>query len=418
MNIIRYSLAVAGKELQILFKDRGKLVSLFLQPLVYSILIGSAFGTLLISGGEDAPALSLDVFLVNEDSGPYATQIVSTLEEIDVLNIETLDSAAEADKRMADGDALAAIIIPAGFSAQVKAYERSKVQVILDPLRAEGAGIVSGIVNRVVAEVNLWGEVAYGISTVFEESGALEGVSPEVRQAAEAQSLGAILTQVYAMRDRPVITVRSEDLAGAVKTGPANLFATFVPNFAVMFAFFLMGEIAATILIEKEEGSFRRLMAAPMPRGAIIAGKMLTYTLVVLLQVAFLFGVASIAFDMPLGKSPLGLLILSLSLALAASALGMLLAAFAKTSSQANMLGTLGGFVLGGLGGTFAVWRGLPGSLMDQLSLVTPHAHALRGFDTLLIEGGGVMDILPQAGILLGFAVVFFVVAMRRFRFE
>ena len=185
-----------------------------------------------------------------------------------------------------------------------------------------------------------------------------------------------------------------------------------------MFAFFLMGEIAATILIEKEEGSFRRLMAAPMPRGAIIAGKMLTYTLVVLLQVAFLFGVASIAFDMPLGESPLGLLILSLSLALAASALGMLLAAFAKTSSQANMLGTLGGFVLGGLGGTFAVWRSQPGSLMDQLSLVTPHAHALRGFDTLLIEGGGVMDILPQAGILLGFAVVFFVVAMRRFRFE
>ena len=55
---------------------------------------------------------------------------------------------------------------------------------------------------------------------------------------------------------------------------------------------------------------------------------------------------------------------------------------------------------------------------MDQLSLVTPHAHALHGFDTLLIEGGGVMDILPQAGILLGFAVVFFVVAMRRFRFE
>ncbi len=418
MNTIRYSLAVAGKELQILFKDRGKLVMHFLQPLVYAILIGSAFGTLLISGGEDAPALSLDVFLVNEDSGPYATQMVNTLEEIDVLNIETLDSAAEADKRMADGDALAAIIIPAGFSAQVKAYERSKVQVILDPLRAEGAGIVSGIVNRVVAEVNLWGEVAYGISTVFEESGALKGVSPEVRQAAEAQSLGAILTQVYAMRDNPVITVHSEDLAGAVKPRPTNLFAIFVPNFAVMFAFFLMSEIASTILIEKEEGSFRRLMAAPMPRGAIIAGKMLTYTLVVLLQVAFLFGVASIAFDMPLGESPLGLLILSLSLALAASALGMLLAAFAKTSRQANTLGTLGGFVLGGLGGTFAAWRGLPGSFMDQLSLVTPHAHALHGFDTLLIDGGGVVDILPQAGVLLGFAVVFFVVAMRRFRFE
>ena len=418
MDTIRYTLAVAGKELQILFKDRVKLIQHFLQPLLFAILLGSAFGAAFASGGKDAPAISLDVFLVDEDSGPYATRIVSALEEIDILNIETLGSAAEADKRMADGDALAAIIIPAGFSAQVKAYERSKVQVILDPLRTEGADIVSGIVNRVVAEVNLWGEVAYGISTVFEESGALEGVSAEVRQAAEAQSLGAILTQVYAMRESPVITVRSEDLTGVVKPRPKNAFVIFIPNFAVMFAFFLMAEIATTILIEKEEGTFRRLMAAPMLRGAIIAGKMLTYTLVVLLQVALLFGVASIAFDMPLGESPLGLLILSLSLALAASALGMLLAAFAKTSRQANTLGNLGGFVLGGLGGAFASWRGLPGSFMDQLSMVTPHAHALHGFDTLLINGGGVMGILPQAGVLLGFAVVFFVVAMRRFRFE
>jgi ABC-2 type transport system permease protein len=153
-----------------------------------------------------------------------------------------------------------------------------------------------------------------------------------------------------------------------------------------------------------------------MPRGAIIAGKMLTYTLVVLLQVALLFGVGNVAFDMPLGESPLGLLILSLALALTASALGMLLAALSKTSSQAETLGMVGGFVLGGLGGT--VIRFPPDSFMSQLSLLTPQGHALRGFDSLLINGGSVVDILPQAGILVGFTVVFFVVAMRRFKFE
>lgn len=416
MNTIRYTLAIAGKELQVLFKDRGALVTTFLMPLLFAILMGSAFGAVISSDEEDAPAISLDVFLVDEDSGQYATRIVGILEEMDILNIETLDSAAEADKRVADGDALAAIIIPAGFSAQVDAYEPTQVQVILDPVREEGADIVSGIMNRVVAEVNLWGEVSYGISTVFEESGALEGVSAEMGQAAQAQSLGAILTQVYAMRESPIITVRSEDLAGVEQIGPDNAFVIFMPNFAVMFAFFLVGTIAITILREKEEGPFRRLIAAPMPRGAIIAGKMLTYTLVVLLQVALLFGVGNVAFDMPLGESPLGLLILSLALALTASALGMLLAALSKTSSQAETLGMVGGFVLGGLGGT--VIRFPPDSFMSQLSLLTPQGHALRGFDSLLINGGGVMDILPQAGILVGFTVVFFVVAMRRFKFE
>jgi hypothetical protein len=34
------------------------------------------------------------------------------------------------------------------------------------------------------------------------------------------------------------------------------------------------------------------------------------------------------------------------------------------------------------------------------------------------MRGLGLVDILPEAGVLLGFAVVFFVVGVRRFRYE
>ncbi|MEJ2750367.1 MAG: ABC transporter permease, partial [Anaerolineae bacterium] len=351
MNNLRYTLAVAGKELQVMFKDRGALVVLFLLPLLLASLLGSMYQSFGIAGGDEEQTISLDVFLVNSDDGEYARQVVSALESIDELNITTLDSVTEADERVADAQALAAIIIPVDFSQKIDTYEPTQVQVIVDPAQEVAAGIISGIMNQVLSGVQVAGEISYGIRSVFAESGVLEGAPPEMQRAAEAQSLGAIMTQLQAMRLNPTITVRSEDVAGIEAAEPVNVFGYIVPNFTVMFAFFLVGVIAATLLREKEEGSFRRLIAAPIPRATIIAGKMLAYMLIVVLQVVILFGVASFAFDMPLGDSPLGLLLLTIALAMSATALGMLLAAWAKTSSQADSLGTIIGFVLAGLGG-------------------------------------------------------------------
>jgi ABC-2 type transport system permease protein len=416
MNVIRNVLAIAGKELLVLSKDRGVLVQLFLLPLLLSSVIGSVFSSFMGAGESDEPTMSFEVFLVDEDAGMYAGQIVAILEDIDELNIEKVDTATEADERIADGQALAAIIIPAGFSDQIDAYEPTQVQVILDPAQEQGASIISGIMNRVVDQVVLWGEVSYGIKTVFDESGVLDGAPPEMRQAAEAQTLGAILTQVQTMQQNPVITIEEQNLEGVEETAPVNLFGFFVPNFAVMFAFFLMGVIATTILKEKEEGSFRRLIASPLSRGAIIAGKMIAYMLVILLQVAVLFGVANLVFDMPLGDSWEGLLLVSFMLALAASAMGMLLASWAKTSSQAESVGFILTFGLAGLGGCIAELS--PDSFMGKISLLTPQRHAALSYYGLLNDGAGLVDVWSRAGILFGFAAVAFLIAMWQFKFE
>ena len=55
---------------------------------------------------------------------------------------------------------------------------------------------------------------------------------------------------------------------------------------------------------------------------------------------------------------------------------------------------------------------------MEIVSKLTPHAHALNGFDMLMIGGKSLVDILPEVGILLGFALVFMLIASWRFRYE
>lgn len=417
MNSLRYILVIAGKELQVLSKDRGSLAILFLLPLLLSSLLGSAGAAFYGTSEEgEEPAISLDVILVDEDGGQYATQIANILHDIDELNIETMESATDADKRVAEGEVLGAIILPSDFSQKIDAYQPAEVVVVLDPVKEVGASIIAGIMNQVVGEVTVWGEISYGIRSVFDESGALEDAPTELRRAAEAQSLGAIMTQIQSMRQNPLVTIQSESLSEVEETSSGNAFGFIVPNFTVMFAFFLIGVIAATLLKEKEEGSLRRLIAAPMPSSTIIGGKIAAYMLVIILQVVVLFGIASLAFSMPLGDAPLGLILLTLALALASSSLGMLLAAWAKTSSQADSTGTIVGFILAGLGGCIVTFP--RDSFMGNLSLLTPHGHATRAFHDLLNAGSGVVDILPQIGALLGFAVLFFLVAMWQFKFD
>ena len=404
--MIRNALAVAWKDLQVLFKDRGQLAVLFLMPVMFASIIGSAFG-----GG--TPEIA--IYLVNQDTGPYSARVVEILHGIDALRIEELDTVEQADRRVADGEALATIVIPADFSQKVDAYEQTQVHVIVDPTQQQYGSIVTGIMNDVVTPVIYQGEIQYGIRAVMDESGAFDEADPQVRSAVEAQTMGVIMTQLQEMFENPLIAVRGKDLEGVAQSLDSAHGYT-VPSYAVMFAFFIVGTIAATILTEKEEGTFRRLLASPIHRGSIIAGKMLTYMLVVGLQVLVVFGVGSVFFDVPLGNSPLGLLLVTLALALTATSLGMLVAALARTHSQVDAVGLVIGIVMGAVGG--AIIPIPEEGFLHLLSQFTPHAHAIEGYLKLTSQGAGVVEILPQVGLLAGVGVSFFLIAIWRFRFD
>jgi ABC-2 type transport system permease protein len=169
-------------------------------------------------------------------------------------------------------------------------------------------------------------------------------------------------------------------------------------------------------LAEREQGTFRRLLASPVHRGSIILGKMLAYTVVVCLQVLLVFLVGRVFFHMSLGNSPLGLALVTLALALAATSLGMLVATVARSRGQAMTISTILGIVLAVLGG---VMTGVPtqGNALYWPSRLTPHAHAITAYFKLM-AGAGVVDILPQVGLLAGVGVLFFLIAMWRFKFE
>jgi ABC-2 type transport system permease protein len=412
-------LAVAWKDLSVFAKDRGELIVLFLLPVLLSAMIGSAYNQMFQPEESD---VLFPVYVVNQDSGLFGQQVVTALNTIDQVDVEALGSVTQADERVSAGERIAAVVIPAGLTDNINAYEPSTVQVIVDPGQEEAGSLITGLVNQIVAPVTTMGEIQYGIRTILDEAGVLDQADPQLVRAALAQGVGAMMTQLQEMEQDPAIMVVSQDSEGAAVTVPDNAYAVWMPAFAVWFAFFVVGSVASTLLQEREEGTLRRLVAAPIPGGAVIAGKMLAYGLIAVLQVMVIFAVGNIAFGMSLGNSPLGLVLITLGLALAATSLGMMIAGLSRTSRQAYLIGLVLGFVLAGLGGCLSFnplepWFRMEG-IFGILSKLTPHSHGLEAYRRLLVEGRGVVDVLPQLGILVLMSVIFFLVARWRFKFE
>lgn len=418
MDLIRTTLAITWKDLQVTLRDRGLLAVLFLLPLVFSTLFSlSQQGALDEATG--ATALTVDVFVVNEDDGAYGAQVAETLKSMTMLDVEELASAQEADSRIGEGERTAAIIIPPGFSAGIDAYQPVNVSVVVDPAQQGFAGVVVGLANFAASPVSIEGELLQGTRTFINQAGVLTNAPPEVVRAVEAQTVGAIMAQLQELQNRPPIAVATEGLVQ--QGGPVNLIDSFMPAFAVMFAFFLVGQIGQTFHKERDEGTFRRLLASPLSRASIIAGPMLAYVIIVVLQIVFLFGVGAGLFKLQIGNSLLGLLVVSLALGLVVSTFGLMLGVLTRTGKQADTLGSLVAFVLPFISGIFPM-NGvdpayLSGGALGTIGTFIPHMHAAEGFRLVMTGEGTIETVLVQVGILLLFAAVFFIIASRRLRF-
>lgn len=410
-------LSVAWKELQVRAQDRGSLAVLFLLPLLIGSLVGSIYSGSSTDDEDAEPGIHIAVYVVNEDAGPYGKQVVAILREMPVLDLDTSADAATADREVGSGNKLAAVIIPAGFSAGIDAYEQTTVRVLVDPVQAEFGSIVTGLVSYAVAPAMVQGEVQHGIRTLLAEGGLLQD-DPARLEATVAQSTGVVMSRFQTMQSNPPITVETTTMSGE-EAPTINVFSLVMPGMSVAFSFWVAGIVGYTLHQEKDQGTLRRLLSSPVSRVEIIAGNILAYMTIVFLQVFVVFSVGGIIFGMNLGDEPLGLLLVTLALATTVSALGLMIGSLARTARQADSIGGVLGFVLGGLGGALIVsWPPLfrSAGFLGSLARLTPQAHALEGFTLLLVDNAPLAEALPQVGILLLYTAIFAAIAAWRIR--
>lgn len=413
MDAIRKALAVMIKDLRVVAQDRAYVVSMLIFPIVIGILNAA-----MNPGGKTE--INLPVALVNQDQGMYGEAITQVLESINEFSLTELDSPTAADEKISAGQYLGAVLIPQDFSKRIDDYQSTQITVMLDPAQATYGRILTGVLEEIGGGLAIQGEIRYGIRSVLAGMGYDAKTNPDLARAAQAQVEGVIFTQMQRMEVDAPIGLQKDVLQGREVFSWDSVLSLMLPPMAVVFAFFITAAVSTDLLREREAGSLRRLIAAPLPRGSLLGGKILAYTLVVVLQVVIVFGLGVILMDMPLGNSPLGLILTTICLGLAATSLGMLVAAVSRSIDQAGSISIILVFVLGFLSGAFspqmAFYRGE--GFMALLSRYTPQAQATIAYHSMILQNGSLIDILPQIAYLFGISVVFFLIAIWRFKFE
>jgi len=412
--MIHQIIAITLKELKVLWLDREALALLFAMPMFFILVMSFALEGVFQAGSKGHP---IEILVVHQKGGRLADQAIADLKRMEgLVLIETHEgvplTSDKAEQLIGRGVYPLALLFPEGYTERVLEISndpqkgRATVYLVSDPatnlqLLTTVKGAVQGAIERPV----LLARIPQRLKEMF---GTLEGM--------EGQLDNVLGNTNISERERSAVdlihTFPKRFNAGRRPTATEQN----VPAYTIFGVFFIVLTLASSFLQEKKDGTFQRILAAPLSKTALLIGKLLPYYFVNLIQIALMFCIGVVVFGMKLGHLP-ALVIVSLALAAAANGLGLLVAALGKTEAQVNGLSVLLAITLSALGGMMVPTFIMP-DLMKTLSLFTPHAWALAGYHDVIIRGLGTKEVLTEVAILLGFASFFFVIALWRFRFN
>lgn len=404
-------LTLSKKEIRLWAQRPGQWIVLFVVPLVFIYIFGTAFG-----GG--IPTVT--IYVVNEDDSDFAQLVFFNLQNADNLDVEELSTREQADARVGAGERMAALIIPTGFGDAVMTDDGAVLEVLVDPARDEQAKIVVGLANAAIVRQIVDAEVSRSVRQGMGDSmGDMMGEDMSAENETmlsdfmEAGMKGVIASQVKDALDDPLVNLDIKPASGADTDRTPNAMQAYVPGYSLMFAFFLVTNLAVTVVEEREVGTLNRLLSTPASRGTLLLGKMLPYFLLAVIQLTTIFFVSVIVFDLDIGNSPLALGLIIVGSAAAIAGMGIMIAALVKNEGQASGLTILLILGMAAISGCLSPNIQIPG-----ISLATPHYWSLLGFQNVMARGMGYSGALLPAGILLAFAAVFFTIGVKRFKFD
>lgn len=422
---MRKILSIALNELRISFADRSIWLFLVVIPGILIFVIGLANGANLDTGGTvEAPKRPVDV--IDSDESALSSGLLAALRTIDpAIVICPADNDAEdicrigdsaltaelAEGRLTDNVSTALIEIPAGFGEALLSGQPNNLIYRSD----EDASVSSPTLAALEAAV----QRISGATAARQFAASL--ASADELLAGNADFADNVYQRAAELWDSEPLTIDSVE-AQAAETSASSQpgFQQSVPGMGSMYVMFTVLGGAVILIQERKQWTLQRITTMPVSRGQYIAGKMLARVTMGMIQFAVAFGVGIIVgvlFNVSYGSSPVALLLLMVTFSLCISAIALLIGTLVSNEQQAAGFTTLLALTLAPIGGA---WWSLDFEFIPQfmkdIAVVSPIYWVMDGFNTVIREGGGILEVLTPIAVLLAISGVVFLIAISRFR--
>jgi ABC-2 type transport system permease protein len=359
-------LALTVANIRSYVRDRAALFWTLAFPLIFIFMFGFIF-----QGGGDT---GLTFGWADEDGTPASAQLhgAFTAQQNTELQDATRDVALE---QMQDGALDAVLVVPAGYGEAIAAGSAgtggpTTLIVYTDPSRSNLMASVYQAVGSVLGIVNLGG--------------------------------------------RPPLVVPQPE---TLQTENINFISYFVPSMLGL-SIMQVGIFAAIPLVaDREKLILKRLAATPLRRWQLVGSNVLMRLLIALVQSVIIIGVGVMVFGVEItGPFALSLVFIVLG-AVAFLALGYVVASFAKTEDSANGMTSVIQFPMMFLSGTFFPIDSMP-DVLQTVARVIPLTYLSDALRQVMVGGAAFAPLWVCAAVLLGWLVVCFAIAARKFQWQ
>lgn len=401
---------IALKDFYQLFKDWKPLIFLVIAPILFTLMFGFMFGGV---GGTGETDQRLPVVVLNKDDTTLTETLLASLNSSRVIRVEMSERDASSEnlrQAVADEDYAAALIIPAGFSQQIRENGEVDLTAILDENTTGGISIQQEI-TTITGRLQTAANAAASAAALYAQQA---GTSSEAEMNAVYSE--TFNTAMQSWQSPPVTAVETQTAPdGSQQSGDENAFAQSLPGMMAQFAIAGLMGAAEIIIQERKSGALDRMMSMSVRRGAVLAGHWLAMFGMIFLQFIVLVTFGQIFLQLNFLASPLATLALSVASCAFVASLGLLIGVLAKMPEQSTIFALIPMFIFSGLGGAW-VPLDILGESVQKIARFTPVYWIMTGFRDVLLRGAGLTESWLSILALLGFSVLFLIPAVLLFK--
>jgi ABC-2 type transport system permease protein len=361
----RRFLAMLAKEARQIIRDSSTMLIAFVLPIILIFLFGY---------GVNLDTARTRIGLSLQDSGQAAQSLAGDFRDSRWFEVKAAGDLPSLKADLVANRIRGIIVIPQDFSRQTL-HGGGAIQVITDGSSPNTASFVAAYAEGVRAT---WA-------------------------AARARDTGA------AQRPPPIA------LDTRFWFNPELASRYFLVPGAIAIVMTIIGTLLTALVIarEWERGTMEAIMATPVGRSEFMATKVIPYFALGLGSMALCAILAVTVFNVPFRGSPLALLAIASSFLVPALGQGLFISAATRNQFVASQIALLTGFLPAMMLSGFLFEISSMPKWVQALTYIVPARYLIPSLTTVFVAGDDWSMFLPDMAKMLGFGLLFFVLAVR-----
>ena len=363
---------ILRKEFKQILRNKTMLPIIFIMPFVQTLILVYA-ATLELK--------NTSIIIVDLDHSAFSQKLISKFDASPFFDVDMQYSNSDnvGDILLKD-QAKAVLIIPKDFENDLRTGVQTKLQLDINAIDGQGAGLISIYVNQTLMSL-------------------VKSTRPFIK-VGDSKVLPMSINSTTRYWYNPELNFKHFMLPGILVI------------LVSMIGIFLT---SLNMVREKEMGTIEQINVTPIKKWQFLVGKLLPFWIIGIIVLSFGLTIGMVLFGLPFVGSSLTLFVFTGLYLFTAIGFGLLISDFASTQQQAMFTIFFFFLIFVLMGGIFTSVESMP-EWAQIVNKINPMFYFMIIIRSILLKGSGLKDLLPEFFALLGYGIIVMSVAVWGYR--